>query len=555
MDPLQRTLAQALAVWRGLGRPQQIGLVVVLAAALGLGLTLATLGRGPDMAVAFSGLSDEDAAAVVAKLKEARIPYELGDGGTVRVPGALVNDVKVMMAGQGLGGKPVAGVGFELFNQPVFGQTEFAQRVNYQRALEGELARSIGRMDAVASARVHLVIPQPTLFSSQQKDPTASVILQLKPGKRLDSAQVRSISALVAGSVEGLKPQNLAIVDVNGNVLSGDESGAGPAGLTNKQMDAQRSYEASLERNLQALLDSTLGAGNAVVRVSALLDWNQVEETSETFAPVDPNAPAPLKSSSESTEKQAPGLGGAPAGGVPGPAANEGAVPTYQGAQANGQGGYEKTQKDATYETSKTVQKIVRSPGAVKRLSVSVLVNQPEPRATASEEEKAQVRARNEAWVKAVSAAIPSAAGIDTQGRGDQITVTPLAFNREQLEETRVAMAEADQRDQVLSYARLAALALGPLVLLVALGVILRRPSRAAQTGLPALGAPAGRATGSERAPEKPGSPPAPKVPPRPIAEDPQKAYIRDQIAGLAKGNPATVAQLIQTWMDEDRRN
>ncbi len=548
MDATQTLLRRALAFWGGIGRSQQVGLAVVGAAAFGLLAVLTTIGRGPDMAVAFASLSDEDAAAVVGKLKDAKIPYELGDGGTVRVPGGMVNDVKVMMAGQGLGGKPSAGVGFELFNQPAFGQTEFTQKVNYQRALEGELARTVGRMDAVDSARVHLVIPQPTLFSSQQKDPTASVILKLKPGKKLDRAQVRSISALVAGSVEGLKPQNLAIVDVYGNVLSDEDSASGPTGITNRQMDAQKSYEAATERTLQQLLDSVLGPSKSAVRVSALLAWDQVEETSETYTPADATK-APQRTSREYSEKQSPGTTGNQVGGVPGPAANDGTIPTYQGAQTSGQGAYEKTEKDTTYELSKTVQKIVRSPGAVKRLNVSVMLDQPELSGDPTPEQVATAKTRSDA----ILAAISTAAGIDTAGRGDQITVTPLPFNREQLELTQKAMEETARTDQMVSYGRIGALVLSPLILLVALWFILGRPARSSKGGaVSRLGAAAGAtAGGSDRSP----LPAMPKAPQRPIAEDPQKVYIRDQISGLAKSNPATVAQLIQTWMDEDRRN
>lgn len=539
MDPVQRGFQQALALWRGLGRSQRVGLVVVGAAIVGLLLTVATVGRGPDMAVAFTGLSDQDAAAVVAKLKEAKIPYELGSQGTVRVPGGMVNDVKVMMAGQGLGGKPAAGSGFELFNQPAFGQTEFAQKVNYQRALEAELARSIDRMEAVDSARVHLVLPQPTLFASQEKEPTASVILKLKPGRRFDPAQVRSVVALVTGSVEGLKPQNVSVVDVNGTILSEEASLAGPEGLTSKQLDAQRSYESSMERNLQALLDSVLGPGKSQVRVSAQLDWNRVEETSETYTPIDPNAPAPLKSSREYTERQAPGAGTQP-GGVPGPASNNGAVPTYQGTQTpagSGQGGYEKTQKDTTYETSKTVQKIVRSPGAVKRLTVSVVYD----RAILDQIPDAKTR---------IESALSNAAGLD-QKRGDAIEAVDMPFNREQLNQARAAMDQAAQQDQIMSYARLAALALGPIALLLVLWLLLGRPGprkkgaaadSAAPVALPAVA-------------DRPAAPASPKPVQRPIGEDPQKVYIREQITTLAKTNPTTVAHLIQTWMDEDRRN
>src|SRR5256714_5655735 len=320
MDALNPVLAPVQRVWRGLSRGQQIGLISVLAARGGLLFIVTTVGKGPDSAVAFSGLSNDDEAAIVQKLKDAKIPYELQDGGTIRVPSGQVQDARLATAGMGLGGKPSAGSGFELFNQPSFGQTEFTQKVNYQRALENELARSIGQMDAVESARVHLVMPQQTLFTTQQKDTTASVMLKLKPGRRLDSAQSRSISNLIAGSVEGLKPQNLTIVDINGNTLTPDDTG-NLTGLSSKQLEAQRSYESTMEHNLQAMLDRVLGGGKANVRVSALLNWDQTEQTSETFTPSDPTQ-TPIRTSHDITETTNGGTGAAAAvgGSCAGPA-------------------------------------------------------------------------------------------------------------------------------------------------------------------------------------------------------------------------------------------
>src|SRR5438105_9491943 len=172
MDALNPVLAPVQRVWRGLSRGQQIGLIAVLAALGGLLFIVTTVGKGPDSAVAFSGLSNDDEAAIVTKLKDAKIPYELADGGVIRVPTAQVQEAKLATAGMGLSGKPASNAGFALFDQPSFGQTEFTQKVNYQRALENELAMSIDQMQAVESARVHLVLPEKTLFTTQQKDAT-----------------------------------------------------------------------------------------------------------------------------------------------------------------------------------------------------------------------------------------------------------------------------------------------------------------------------------------------------------------------------------------------
>jgi flagellar M-ring protein FliF len=537
MDSLNPVLQPVVRVWRGLSRPQQVGLGLVAAALIGLVAIISTIGHGADSAVAFQGLSNDDMAAVVTKLKDAKIPYELAEGGVIRVATGQVQEARLATVGLGLGGKPATGSGFELFNQPSFGQTEFTQKVNYQRALENELARSIDQMAAVETSRVHLVMPQQSLFSAQQKDTTASIILKLRPGRRLDDAQARSISNLVAGSVEGLKAQNLTIVDINGNTLSANDGVANSTGLSSKQMDTQRTYEATTERNLQAMLDRVLGGGKATVRVAAVMNWDQTEQTSETFTPGDTTV-TPVRTSHEISETSTGGA--AAAGGVPGAASNNGAVPTYQGGATGTGSSTTKTDTDRTFELNKSVQKVVRAPGAVTRLSVSVMLdNDP--------------ASPNPALLRSVQDAVNAAAGIDTT-RGDVLTVTALAFNRDELLSTQASMAEAAQKEQLLGYAHLGALAVGPLLMLIVLFFILSKGrKKSARTVVVVAEAPAPVPI---EMPIAVGAKPVPgRKPAQPIAEDPQKIYIREQIQLLGKSNPATVAQLIQTWMDEDRRN
>jgi flagellar M-ring protein FliF len=536
VESLQPILQPLVRIGRGLSRAQRIGLGTVAVALVALVLIVSTVGHGSDSAVAFSGLSNDDMAAVVAKLKDAKIQYELAEGGVIRVPSGQVQEARMATAGLGLGGKPATGSGFELFNQPSFGQTEFTQKVNYQRALENELARSIDQMDAVDSSRVHLVMPQQSLFASQQKETTASVILKLKPGRRLDSAQSRSISNLIAGSVEGLKPQNLTIVDVNGNMLTPDDGVSSSTGLTSKQLETQRSYEATTERNLQAMLDRVLGSGKATVRVAAVMNWDQTEQTSETFTPGDPNLQT-IRTTHAISETTAPG---AAVGGVPGAASNNGAVPTYQGGTGTG-GGTTKTDTDTTFELNKSVKKVITAPGSLSRLSVSVMVDDDPSNP-------------NPALIQSVQTAVNAAAGINTT-RGDVLSVTALAFNRDELVSAQAAMTEAAQKDQLMSYARLGALAFGPLLMIVVLFFMLGRGrKKTAAIALELATAKISEATAAA-APVASPSRPGRQATAQPIAEDPQRAYIRDQIQTLGKSNPATVAQLIQTWMDEDRRN
>jgi flagellar M-ring protein FliF len=544
MESLQPLLQPVLRVWRGLSNVQRIGLGVVATALVGLVLIVSTVGHGADSAVAFSGLSTDDEAAVVLKLKDAKIPYVLVTGGTITVPSGQVQDAQLATAGMGLGGKPAAGSGFELFNQPSFGQTEFTQKVNYQRALETELARSINQMAAVDSSTVHLVMPAATLFTTQQAPTTASVMLKLKPGQHLDSAQALSISNMMAGSVEGLKPENLTIVDINGNTLSSND-GSDISGLSSKQLATQQGYEGTTQRNLQAMLDRVLGPGKATVQVSALMNWDQTEQTNETYSPGDPTQ-TPVQTSHDITEITNGGSGAA-AGGVPGAASNNGTVPTYQGGTAAGTGST-KTDNSTTYQLNKSVQKVVRAPGAVTRLSVSVMLDDDPTNP-------------NPALRQSVQDAVNAAAGID-QTRGDVLTVTALAFNRDELLATQTALADAAQKEQLMSYLHLGALVLGPLLLLVALFFIL---SRGRKKTVAEAAAQAAQAIAEATVPivdeaVGPGVVAAmgalgKVVVATPIAEDPQKAYYREQIQQLGKSNPSTVAQLIQTWMDEDRRN
>jgi flagellar M-ring protein FliF len=543
MDTLQPVVQPLQRVWRGLSHGQQIGLVLVAAALGGLLLIVTTVGRGPDSAVAFSGLSNDDEAAIVQKLKDAKIPYELQDGGTIRVPSGQVQDARLATAGMGLGGKPAIGSGFELFNQPSFGQTEFTQKVNYQRALENELARSIGQMDAVDTARVHLVMPEQTLFSSQQQPTTASIMLKLKPGKHLDAAQARSISNLVAGSVQGLKAQNLTIVDVNGNTLTPDDGVGSTTGLSGKQLDSQRAYESTTEHNLQAMLDNVLGPGRATVRVAADMNWDQIEQTSETYTPGDPTQ-TPMLTNHTITETS---NGGAVVGGIPGAASNNASVPTYQGGTGS-TGSTSKNETETTYQLNKAVQKTVRAPGAVTRMSVSVMLDEDpnNPNATLAQN---------------VQSALSAAAGINAS-RGDVLTVTSLPFNRQELVTAQAEMEQVAQKQQMMDYVHLAALGVGPVLMLIVLFVLLRRGRRRGSpdmvAGANVLTAPRVVEVVEKSAPARvvPGRTSKPSAPiAQPITEDPQKVYIREQIQMLGKSNPGTVAQLIQTWMDEDRRN
>ena len=533
VGPVDISPRQAQGLWGRLTRAQRLTLLGAAALAVALVVAFLLFGRSPEYAVAYSNLREEDAAAIVAKLKEAKIPYELVERGTIRVPANQVNEVPLLVAAAGLPQRG-NGAGMEMFNQPHLGMTEFAERVNYQRALEGELARSIMRLDAVESARVHLVLPQPTLFLANQREPTASVVLTLKPGRRLDPSQVAGITQLVASSVEGLKPENVNVVDSNGALLSERGTASDPARQTGTRQDVQRALEQRLEADVTRMLARVVGPDKAIVRVSADLDWDQYEANSETYSP--DGKPPQVRSQREQRESQTQ-QGGAP-GGVPGADAN---IPTYAAVQAaGGESRAERQDTQTNYELSKTVEKLVRAPGGIRRLSVAVAIDS----AAITDPQQAD----------ALSRLVATAAGLDTN-RGDLVTFTSLPFSAQppvspELEALR-------QREQWLQMLRLGALILGPLVVVALVWLILRRgrsrqaaPAISVEPVAPPLLAPAetvaaateavaAAATAGELTPSK---------------EDLQYANVQRELSEMARNDPEAVAGLIRAWLAEERQ-
>jgi len=513
-------------MWLSLSRNQRYALGGIALAALVVLLGFVTMSRPAEYQAAFSNLKDEDAAAVVAKLKEAKIPYEI-ERGTIKVPTAQVEEVKLLIAAAGIV-KQGSGAGFEIFSQPHFGLTEFAEKINYQRALEGELSRSIGRLDAVNDARVHLTLPEQSLFVSQKKDPTAATIIELKQGRKLDEAQVQGIIQLIAGSVEGLKTDAVTVMDTAGNVLTDRGAENDPARKQNNRTDVQRAIEQRLTDEVKAMLVPLVGPDKAVVRVNADLDWDQYEANSETYSP---NQKAPqVRSRREISENGAQGT--ASAGGVPGTQTN---VPGYPTA-GNGQSGSSQNERrDVTtnYELSKTVEKTVRTPGAIKRLNVAVALD-------------SDVIA-DPSQADAISRLVATAAGLDTN-RGDLVTLTSLPFSVTGTAKPADIAEQARQRETMLNLARMVAMVLGPLLVVGMIWLVLRR---------------------SRPKPEKPeikevkpqDTDPTALTPEQQMAAlpkapeiDPEQARVEKELVRMARNDPSVMANLIRNWMNEDKK-
>ena len=392
---------------------RKIALAAVTVITLGLFAFIIVQARTADYQLLYGNLADSDASAVVEWLKGQNVPYQLTNNGhNILIQAKDVYETRLSLAAMGLpqGG----GVGFEIFDKQSFALTDFVQKVNYSRALQGELARTIASLGPVETARVHLALPEKRLFKDQQKAATASVIIKLAPGKRLNEAQIEGIVHLVSSSIEGLDPGQVTVIDQNGNVLSrmGEKGLSG--NLSPDMLEYQTSVEQRLEDRAQALLDKSLGAKNAMVRVSATLDFAQTEKTEETFDPEEPV----IRSEQTSEEKS----GSEITGGVPGVQSNlEGNSNQSAGASPPSS----RAQRTTNYEISKVVSKTTNPVGTVSKLSVSVLVA--DKVVPGKDKEPAKTEARSEAELKALETMVSSALGLDNQ-RGDKIEVTSMPF-------------------------------------------------------------------------------------------------------------------------------
>jgi flagellar M-ring protein FliF len=318
-------------------------------------------------------------------------------------------------------------VGYELFSgSSMLGMTEFSQKVNYQRAIEGELERTIGSLEAVKTVRVHLVTPEKSLLSSDQALSTASVTVQVNPGFTLDAAQVRAVTHLVASSVEGLKSENVVVVDGEGNMLADGIGTEGELSLSLKddQRAAELAYAAEVQKRVQTILDKILGPNKSIVQAAVEMDWTQREVTSNTYAPTE----VAIRSSQTINESSS---SGGTTGGVPGAASNlPTPVATTTGAESSS---YQRNEETLNYEVSQTQLHEISAPGKINRVSVSVMVDS----------------ISDDAQLAIIKSAVEVAAGIDTT-RGDQIVVESFAFDRTALDALSAELAQQQQQELYL---------------------------------------------------------------------------------------------------------
>lgn len=553
---LATTKNQVSTLWNKQTKAQRVTLVALVIAVLVIVPVLISWASQPSYTVAYNGLSEADASQIVERLDEAQIPYMLKDTGTIMVQSDQVYQVRLMMARDGL--PESSTVGYELFDGSMLGMTEFLQRVNYQRALEGELERTISSLAPVENVRVHIVTPEKTLLADDQQPATASVTIEEKQGESLNAAQVRSITHLVASSVEGMQPENVVVIDATGNMLSaaGGDGQEDAASLSDGQRAAETAAAVEVKKRLQSMLDQVLGPNRYVAQASVRMDWNEKEVVSSVFDPT----PAAVRSEHTIDEKYT--TDGELIGGTPGAGSN---LPTpVPGVAATGEAGYyQRTEKTYNYEISQTetVEKII--PGQVKQISVSIMVDQ----------------VTDAAQLEAIKTAASAAAGLDME-RGDQIVVESVNFDRTYYEAQATEFEAQQQEDLYWQLGMGGAAALLLIIVMISFQVSLGRlrkrtvevwrpvmkpvseltqPQAAAVTShipeLEALSAAVAQSTTTSSAPKKSDEQLLAEINSRAVnqtyPEDEQKARI---VQRLTEENPTTVAEIIQIWLNEDEK-
>lgn len=421
-------LQQTLQNINALSQRQKIAAAAAIALAIALIVGALLWNRQPEYAVLFSNLEERDGGQIIAALQQQNVPYRMSDNGSaILVPQAAVHEIRLRLAANGL---PKGGLaGFELMDGQKLGISQFNEQINYQRALEGELSRTVQSIATVASARVHLAIPRQTAFLRDDQKPTASVMVNLRPGRTLDANQVAGIVHLVSSSVPRMTASGVSIINQDGELLTQQADPLRRAGMDPTQLDYVRELEAGFIRRIENILGPMLGKDNFRAQVAADVDFNQVEQTAETYKP-NPTPDQAIRSQ-QTNEQVNPAPG---AMGVPGALSNQPPVPAtapitspaVPGGGGAGAAGAGSSTRSAVlnYELDRTVQHVKQSIGQVKRLSVAVVVNN---RSATAPDGQTQNLPPSEEEIARITNLVREAVGYNAN-RGDTINVASSSF-------------------------------------------------------------------------------------------------------------------------------
>ncbi len=496
-------------------------------------ITLLFFLNRPDYSPLFTNLTEEDAAKVVNQLNSQKIPYQITNGGKViQVPKEKVYEERLSLASKGI---PSSGVvGYEIFDKNTMGMSEFMQRLDYKRALEGELAKTIMEIDGVEGARVHIVIPQRSVFKDEQKPPTAAVVLKLRSGYYISRNYIAAILNLVSSSVEGLKPGNVTLLDTEGRLLSKEEQSDPLAVSSSRQYEIKKSVENYLAQKAQNILNNVLGYGNSMVEVNADLNFDQVEKTMETY---DPNSQV---------------------------AVSEQTIKSVNSGKNLGDSTDQSSQNSVTnYDINKTIQKVVEGSGVIERLSVAAVVNDVSKQVTKGNTTETVYQPRSNNQMNKLAELIKNAVGLDPS-RKDQFSIVNIPFETREIDDVKTE--KPGMMNNINEY-------INPLMMILAVAVsifLLKGLMKRLKNQKIVIGTFGGdenlqtdsfipsRISAGKRSPQITGPPKKKNLLPLGDLEDEisdeaeQKRIQQEKIVNYVSKNPVDAAKLINVWLHEE---
>lgn len=424
-------LEQGKEIWTRLKPMQRVMVGGAAAATIALVIALVFYYSSDEYGVLFSDLKPTDAQSIVEKLKTSNVAYKLSNNGTtISVPSNRVSELRLQMASSGLlsGGH----VGFDLFDKTSFGATDFAQQVNYQRAIEGELSRTLEGIEEVESARVHITKARESIYADKQEKAKASVMLRVRQNRELSKERTESVVSLIASAVEGLDPSEVSVMDTNGRLLtSGNRNGTNETGAFDSQLEAKRKLEAETAARVISMLEPISGLGRVRADVAADVDFSKIEQTEEKY---DPKSQVVRSQQTTQELRNSNARTSANAGGVTGARANDPTTQTPN--QPNTANGDSRMATTTNYEIDKIVKHTIGNSGRISRLSVSVLVDHKIVNGVSI--------ARTPEELKKIQDVVSAAVGIDSQ-RGDQIVVQTMPFDQPATEATNATLLQRNR--------------------------------------------------------------------------------------------------------------
>jgi flagellar M-ring protein FliF len=429
MDSISITSKKVADVFNSLVPRKKIFFILTLLLTVGTLVALIMWAQKTDFEVLFTGLSTENAGEIIEQLRDDKIPCKIGPGGTtIMVPKNQVYEVRMRMASKGF--PQYGGMGYELFDQQSIGATEFLQKINFKRALQSELSKTVNEIKQVKRSRIHLTLPEKSLYLDEQEKPSASVVLTMHGGRTLKEGQLQCISHLIASSVENLDPKNVIIVDSHGKLLSAGEDETLYGKYSSTQAEIQKLIERRTEGKVISMLAGVVGRDKVTAKVSALMDFTQEEQTEENYYPEASAVRSEQRTDEESKNRKpvASGVSGVMSSSLDIQVGTEGQ------AKANS-ADYNKSQETVNYEISRVTKKIVKPPGTITHLSTAVLIDgtyNVEKGKDGNDVRKYVPRTDEE--MKKYKNLIEKAVGFN-EDRGDSIEVVNIQFKEVEVEE------------------------------------------------------------------------------------------------------------------------